>query len=166
MSDDKNLNEIIKEASNKKQVVSQVPNKEYRIFGESMSDDIGMLAAALAKAQGACTNGPKDKQGYGYTYLQLPTLIDIIRKPLADNDIAIIQTHELIKGESPSVVTHTTIIHKSNQWHKSSFELPIKVMDHLSAAQMAGVSATYGRRYALQAIMLVGADEDTDGNEK
>ena len=137
-----------------------------RIFNEKMSKDIGELARALAKAQGAMSNGTKDKQGYGYKYMELGTLIDIARPCLAANGIAIIQTHELIKGNSPAVVTHSTVIHESNQWHKSSLELPIKNMPQLSAAQMIGVNCTYGRRYALQSICLIASEEDTDGNKK
>jgi len=136
----------------------------YQIFNESMSEEIGELAGALAKAQGLMTNGTKDKQGYGYKYMTLSALTDISRAPLADNGIAILQSSELIKGTSPSVVTHSTVMHSSGQWHKSSIELPIKVMLNLSQAQMIGVNCTYGRRYALQAICKIAAEEDTDGN--
>jgi len=135
---------------------------EYRVFGESMSDEIGELAGALAQAQGAMSNGSKDKQGYGYKYMELGALTDIARPALAKNFVAVLQSHELIKGGSPSVVTHTTVMHKSGQWHKSSIELPIKVMPQLSQAQMIGVNCTYGRRYALQAICLIASEDDTD----
>jgi len=156
------LNETI----SKIQTPPPEPTPEYRLFGESMSPTIGKLAGALSAAQGACSNGPKDKQGYGYKFLQLSTLVDIVRKPLAENGLALIQSHELVKGNAPSVVTHTTLIHESGEWHKSSLELPIKVMPQLSAAQMAAVSASYGRRYSMQALMLVAAEDDTDGDIK
>jgi len=139
---------------------------EYRTFGETMSDSIGNLFGALALAQGKMTNGAKDKQGYGYKYMELGTLIEIARPALAENGIGIIQTHELVKGKSPSVVTHTTIGHSSGEWHKSSIELPIKVMPQLSSAQMIGVNCTYGRRYALQAICLIASEEDSDATAK
>lgn len=143
----------------------QVPQHEpvnYRAFGESMSSEIGELAGALAKAQGEMANGIKGKQGYGYKYMELGSLIDIARPALAKHEVAIIQTHELIKGSNPSVVTYTTVMHSSGQWHKSALELPIKVMANLSSAQMIGVNCTYGRRYALQAICLIASEEDTD----
>jgi len=153
----------------KKDVPVAVPvikETEYRIFSENMSEAIGDLAGALALAQGAMSNGSKDKQGYGYKYMELGTLIDIARPALAKNGIAIIQTHELVKGAAPSVVTHTTVMHSSGQWHKSSIELPIKVMPQLSQAQMVGVNCTYGRRYALQSICLIASEDDVDGNIK
>lgn len=137
-----------------------------RIFGESMSEEIGELAGALALAQGAMMNGSKDKQGYGYKYMELGSLTDIARPALSKNGICIIQTHELIKGTCPAVITYTTVMHKSGQWHKSALELPIKVMPQLSQAQMIGVNCTYGRRYALQSICLVAAEEDNDATLK
>jgi hypothetical protein len=148
------------------QPVPALETPEYRVFSESMSEDIGELAGALALAQGAMSNGAKAKQGYGYKYMELGALIDIARPALSKVGIAIIQTHELLKGKAPSVVTHTTIMHKSNQWHKSSIELPIKVMPQLSQAQMIGVNCTYGRRYSLQAVCLIASEDDTDGTVK
>lgn len=137
-----------------------------RLFPESHSESLGNLALALSKAQGAMSNGSKDKQGYGYKYMELGTLVDIARPALAANELAIIQTHELAKGTAPSVVTHTTIMHSSGEWHKSSIELPIKPMPQLTPSQLVGIGATYGRRYALQSICLVASDEDTDGTSK
>ncbi len=136
----------------------------YRIFGESMSESIGSLAGAMAKAQGACNNGSKEKQGYGYKYQELGSVIDIARKPLSENSLCVLQTHELVKGGSASVVTHTTIMHESGEWFKSSIELPIKAMPQLSASQCIGVNCTYGRRYALQSLLLISAETDTDGS--
>jgi len=92
--------------------------------------------------------------------------MDIARPALSKNEIAVIQTHELVKGKVPSAVTHTTVLHSSGEWHKSSIELPIKVMPQLNPAQNFGAVASYGRRYALQAVCLVAADEDTDGVPK
>lgn len=135
---------------------------EPRFFSESMSNEIGELAGALAKAQGLMINGSKDKQGFGYKYMTLGNLTDIARPALSSNGIAILQTHELVKGEKPSVITYTTVMHSSGQWHKSALELPIKVMNQLSQAQMVGVNCTYGRRYALQAICMIAAEDDQD----
>jgi len=155
---EENLNETIEKIQ-----APEPPKLDPRVFSETQTESIGSLIGALAKAQGAMRNGPKDKRGYGYTYLQLPTLIDIMRKPLADNGVAIIQTHELISGASPSVVTHTTVAHESGEWMKSSLQIPITQMKQLSAAQMIGIACTYARRYALQSLCLISADEDTDG---
>lgn len=151
----------LKEEENK-----PLPLVPARTFPESMSPTIGKLAEALANAQGEMTNGSKDKQGYGYKYMELGSIIDIARTSLSKNEIAIIQTHELVKGDTPTVVTHTTIAHSSGEWHKSSIELPIKVMTQLTPAQMIGVNCTYGRRYSLQAVCLIASEEDSDASVK
>lgn len=151
------------------------PEEEYEerepsepmVFGESMSDEIGELAGALAAAQGAMYNGAKDKQGYGYKYMELGALVDIARPALSENELCIIQTHQLIiDGDYVAVVTHTTLAHSSGQWHKSSLELPVQDMRQLSEAQAIGVNCTYGRRYALQAICMIASEDDTDATKK
>lgn len=157
------IDDIIEQV--KKEEKGEVTIVPERIFNESMSPNIGLLAGALAKAQGTMSNGAKDKQGYGYKYMELGALIDVVRPALAANALAIIQTHELVKSDAPTVVTHTTLMHESGEWHKSSIELPIKYMSQLTEAQMIGVNCTYGRRYAIQSLCLVASEEDTDGTK-
>jgi len=153
------INEVIQE-------VGKTYSPEVKPMKMIMSDNIGDIAGALAKAQGLMGQASKDKKGYGYTYMTLNNLIDVIKKPLSENDLSFMQTHYLIKGSNPSVVTETILMHSSGQWIKSAFEIPIAIMKQLSAAQMAGVASTYGRRYALQAMVGIAADEDTDGIKK
>lgn len=137
-----------------------------RVFDTKQSEAIGNLALALSKAQGIMTNGKKGKEGYGYKYMELGSLIEIARPALAENEIAIVQSHEFISKSKPTVVTHTHIIHSSGQWMKNSLEVPITIMKQLTPAQMIGVASTYGRRYALQAICLIASEDDTDGTTK
>lgn len=141
--------------------------KTFRCFDEKMSDEIGALALALSKAQGAMTNPKKDTAAHNYKYATLDQIIDIARGPLSDNELAVIQTHELnLNNSTPSVVTHTTLVHSSGQWHKSSLELPIEKGKMTNKAQAFGVSASYARRYAMQALLLMMAEVDTDGTSK
>jgi hypothetical protein len=163
----KDVKEIKKETPVAKEENVEIDKGEIRTFGESMSSEIGGLAGALSVAQGAMSNGSKDKQGYGYKYMELGTLTDIIRPELAKNGLAVIQGHELNRdGKNPSVLVHTTIMHKSGQWFKNSLDIPISNMKQLSMAQMMGVSMTYGRRYALQSLFMIASEEDTDGASK
>ena len=152
------MEKAIDKIEDKPKVTKPIP----RVFAESMSEEIGELAGALAKAQGAMSNGAKDKAGYGYKYMELGSLIDIARPALSKNELAVVQSHEFIVGTKPTVVTHTTLIHSSGQWMKSSLELPIHIMKQLTAAQMIGVNCTYGRRYALQSLCLIASEEDSD----
>ncbi|HUW67837.1 MAG TPA: ERF family protein [Candidatus Nanoarchaeia archaeon] len=158
--------ELVDKANSEFSTVKQayvVPQETFRHFPEEFSPTIGKLAGALAIAQGAMKNIIKGKQGYGYKYAPLDALLDMARDPLANNNLAIIQTHELVKGKNPSVVTHTTLAHESGEWMRSSIELPIANMPQLSPAQVIGVNCTYGRRYAIQALLLVAGEDDSDG---
>ena len=159
---DENIDEInaaLEEAARE----HHAPLKVYRTFPEKWSENRGNLALALSKAQGACKNAPKNVDGYNYKYAALDAITDIIRKPMEANELSVTQSHELVKGEHPSVVTHTTLLHSSGEWFESSIELPIKNMPQLTPAQMIGVNCTYGRRYALQALFLIAGEDDTDG---
>jgi hypothetical protein len=162
------MEEIIQEKNTeiKEEKVTPSPSEveeAVRYFPMEMSDNIGELAKALSAAQGACSNGAKDKQGYGYKYMTLDILTDIIRPNLTKNNLSVLQSHELNKGKNPSVVTHTMLMHESGQYIKTSLELPLHVMKQLTPAQMIGVCCTYGRRYTLQSIFMIAAEEDTDG---
>jgi len=80
---------------------------------DDMSDDISSLAKDLCKANGQMTNGKKDKEGYGYSYMTLGNLSEIVRPVLAKNNLAVMQTHN---SNGKTVTTHTKLIHSSGQW--------------------------------------------------
>ena len=155
--------ETVKEVVEEKTESKKVEKEKVVPYDMTMSEEIGELAAALAKAQGAMHNGKQDAAAHNYKYMELGQVIDIARKPLSENGIAVIQSNELDKNGSPSVITTTLLAHSSGQWVKSRLELPISPSKMLNKAQMVGVSATYGRRYAYQAIIGLAAERDTDG---
>ena len=131
------------------------------------SDNIGQIASALANAQGVMINGVKSKSGYGYKYMPLDDLINIVRSPLSSNKIALIQTNDLNKtGNAPTVIITTLLMHESGEWIKTELEIPIHNMKQLTKAQMIGVASTYGRRYSIQSMCLIASEEDTDGTIK
>ena len=130
---------------------------------DEFGGNIGAMAEALSKAQGGCSNGKKATAAYGYKFMELGQLIDIVRPNLAKNGLALIQTHSYSKGV---VTTTTTLMHKDGGYYKNSLGLPITKMKNLTEPQQIGVASTYGRRYALQSIMLVSSEKDTDGSDK
>ena len=141
--------------------VQQVQPKEM-----TMSDDIGELAGALAKAQGSMSTVSKDAKGYGYNYADLASVIETVRKPLSENGISYSQSHYLVRNDGkPYVGTQMLLMHSSGQWIKSTLEIPVPQMKQLQPAQLIGVVATYARRYLLQAMTGLAA-EDTDGTVK
>lgn len=124
------------------------------------SSEIGLLAEALAKAQGKMTGALKDANNpfFKSRYADLASVWDAVRKPLSDNGLAVIQT-TADSGFSPVVKIITILAHSSGQWIRGE----LLVNPGKNDAQAMGSAITYGRRYALQAIAGV-APEDDDGN--
>jgi len=128
---------------------------------DHMSAAINELAAALSKAQSAMSAAVKDGTNPFFNnsrYASLASIWDAIRKPLADNGLAISQ---LTGGRNTGVEITTMLLHSSGQWLRSAIVIqPVK-----ADPQGIGSAITYGRRYALSAIVGAVADEDDDGNE-
>lgn len=124
-----------------------------------MSQDVKELAGALAKAQGQISGAAKDKTNphFRSSYADLSSVWEACRKPLSENGLAVSQT--LSTDEAGRVVVTTLLLHTSGQWLRDAVALrPMK-----EDPQAFGSAATYGRRYALAAMVGV-APEDDDGN--
>lgn len=130
------------------------------------SAEIGELAAALAKAQGEFGAWQKDtsvevkmKSGgkYSYQYATLAALLGAVRPALSANGLAIMQVPGRMDG---GLVLTTTLAHSSGQWCETT--IPIKVEG--SDIKAVGSAITYMRRYVLQSLLGLAADDD-DGGE-
>lgn len=127
------------------------------------SAEFEKLAAALAKAQGAMENAKKDSENPAFKrgdkiskYADLASVWDAIRKPLADNGLAVMQWPRTVdKG----VEIETELLHESGQFMRDTLWLPCPTM----TVHSIGSTITYGRRYALMSIAGI-APEDDDGN--
>ena len=120
------------------------------------SNEIGELSAALVKAQPSLKAAPFNKTNphFKNKYADLPAVIEAIRKPLAENGLAVTQTTEVRNG---TFLLVTTMRHTSGQWISSEYLLP-----QASRPQELGSALTYARRYSLSAIACIAADEDDD----
>lgn len=123
------------------------------------SENIGDLAAALAKAQGQMTAAAKDSVNphFKSKYADLAAVWDAIREPLSQNGLAVVQAPRLTDGNAQ--VLDSILLHASGQWMASTLE--IKCKDALPQTQ--GSAITYARRYALMALVGIAPDDD-DGN--
>lgn len=130
------------------------------------SEQIDKIAAALAKAQAAFINPPRNRTvkvktqnsgSYDFSYATFDAIVDAVRKPLAENELSYTQTVEF-DNDKPRVVT--TLMHSSGQWIGST--LPLMV--DRPGNQAFGSALTYSKRYALTALLGVAADEDDDAN--
>lgn len=136
------------------------------IAGLRTSPEIDKLAAALAIAQGAWENPPRDREvtvqtrtggSYKFKYATLSAVLDATRKPLAENGLSI--THIMIERNGRNRLI-SRLMHASGQWMESEF--PLFVSEQTN--QALGSALTYAKRYSRCALLDIAADEDDDGN--
>jgi hypothetical protein len=127
------------------------------------SEQVNEIAAALAKAQAGIVQPAKtrtamiksDKASYGYKYADLNGIIEAYRQPFSDNGLSVIQS---AMTEPDIVIITTMLLHSSGQWFRSSLTMPVPER----RPQALGSAITFGRRYALSAMVGVAPDEDDD----
>lgn len=127
------------------------------------SPTIGGLAAALAKAQLQMETAKKDAQNphLHNRYADLSSCWAACRKPLGDNGLAVAQLTESV---SPGAIKIKTILlHESGEWIRSELTVPCAASKGINQAQAMGSAISYGRRYALSALVGISADDD-DGS--
>lgn len=100
----------------------------------------------------------KKTQGYNYRYADLSTILDVVRKPLADVGLIVVQLLDNNAELVPVVITR--LYHVSGQYIESSLAIKPNKQD----PQGCGSSITYARRYSVLAILNL-APEDDDGAE-
>jgi hypothetical protein len=119
------------------------------------SENINELSTALAKAQAKITNAAKDSVNphLKSSYADLASIWNACREPLSENGLAVIQSPELVDG---GVILTTRLMHSSGQWVQGNLKIPVNKND----AQGVGSAISYGRRYALAAMVGVTAGDD------
>lgn len=121
------------------------------------SDTVGELAAALAKAScdfGDVKKGKTANTGtYSYKYADLGDVLDAVRKPLADNGLAVVQPIGIEESGQPVLITR--LMHTSGEWMESVYPLH----DYAKPQEM-GSALTYARRYSLSSLLGIAAEDD------
>lgn len=128
------------------------------------SESIKELAAALAKAQGQIEGAKKDSKNefYKSNYADLESCREAMRKPFADNGLALTQnphSRPAANGEEQLYLS-AMLLHSSGEWIKYD-DLFCGVKD--KSAQSAKSSVTLLRRMQLLAICNM-SEADDDGN--
>jgi hypothetical protein len=134
------------------------------------SESVGAIAAALAKAQleiinpekslvGVITpSGPREV-GRAFRYAPLSSGLEIARKSLGRQEIAIVQSTAIDK-EAGLIRLHTALVHSSGEWMAS--EWPVCPVSDAGSPQRMGAALTYARRYALFALVGIVGEDDLD----
>lgn len=125
------------------------------------SEQVNELAAALAKAQGQLEGAKKSSSNpfFKSKYADLAECWNTCRKALTANEISVIQMPEEITENGRLNIT-TMIAHSSGQYISSTLTMTVTKLD----PQAIGSAITYGRRYALAAMVGL-AQEDDDGEK-
>lgn len=119
------------------------------------SDTLGQLAAALAAAQATMGHASKDGKNphFRSSYATLAAVIEAIREPLSRQGIAFTS---LASTDGLTVSVETRLMHKSGEWLASTATAAVRD----ASPQVVGSAQTYLRRYGLQAICGLAAEDD------
>lgn len=133
------------------------------------SENVAAIATALAKAQTELSNPEKAMIGtifnartnsqQNFRYASLSSGLDIIRKVLGSQQIAIAQTTN-IDPTSGTVNLTTVLLHTSGEWISSDW--PVCQLSETSAPRRMGAALTYARRYALFTMVGIAGEDDLD----
>jgi hypothetical protein len=133
------------------------------------SEHVAAIATALAKAQTELSNPEKAMIGTVYNarsdspqsfrYASLSSGLDIIRKALGGQQIAIAQTTDIDRA-SGTVNLTTLLLHTSGEWISSDW--PVCQLSETSAPRRMGAALTYARRYALFSMVGIAGEDDLD----
>lgn len=134
------------------------------------SEQIGTIAAALARAQAELMNPEKTltaiirspfprEETKTFRYASLASGLDIVRKTLSQQEIATIQTTR-IEQLTGQIHLTTLLAHASGEWISS--DLPVCASKEVEAPHRMGAALTYARRYALFALVGIAGEDDLD----
>ena len=134
------------------------------------SESIGALAGALAKAQAELTNPQKSltatipalfprEAEKTFRYAPLSAGLDLVRKCLSQQEIAVVQTTAVDK-EAGLVQLTTVLAHSSGEWMSSDW--PVCPVSETAAPHRMGAALTYARRYCLFSLVGIAGEDDID----
>lgn len=125
-----------------------------------MTTNISNLTKALLKAQtqmGGAVKGAKNPF-FKSNYADLPTVMEVVKGPLNDNGIIVLQPALHKDGKN---FISTTLIHaETGESLTSETEV---VCAKQNDPQAFGAAQTYARRFGLQSLLFIPAEDD-DGN--
>lgn len=118
------------------------------------------IASALLKAQMKMGNAKKDSTNpfFRSKYADLNAVREACIPFLNENGIVVLQPIVHIDGKN---FVKTLLLHESGESIESLTEI---IYNKVNDAQAQGSGITYARRYGLQSLVNIGADDD-DGNK-
>ena len=131
------------------------------------SDTLTKISPALVSAVNAMEGVAKTTENDGFKkngkaskYATLADCIEASRTALLANGLCVIQGPGATNTEAKTLCITTRIIHDSGEWIETDFDMPLTKW----SPHEAGSATTYGRRFALMAMLGLAPVEDDDGN--
>lgn len=124
------------------------------------SESIANLAQALCLFQGEVSN-PKNSANNPFfksKYAPLSEVINTTKPLLLKHGLSVLQSPS---GDGENIIVTTILMHSSGEWIEGE---PLVLKADKVTAQGAGSAITYGRRYAMSAILGISSEDDDDGN--
>lgn len=120
------------------------------------SESISKIAAAIVKAQSIMGNAIKDAKNpfFKSSYANLNAVREAVLPAMNANGISVLQPTIQIDGKS---FVETVLLHESGEFISSLTEV---VVSKANDAQQQGSGISYARRYGLQSLANIGADDD------
>jgi len=124
------------------------------------SESIQNIAKALVGFQSEVKNPTNTAENpfFKSKYAPLPDILNDVRPLLAKHGLSLLQAPS---GDGDKIVITTLLMHESGEWIETC---PLILKADKATAQGAGSAITYGRRYALSAVLGISSEDDDDGN--
>jgi hypothetical protein len=121
-----------------------------------MSENISNISAALLKAQRVMGNATKDSKNpfFKSKYADLNAVREAVLPPLNENGISVIQPTIFHEGKK---FVQTMFLHESGEYISGLTEI---LASKETDAQAQGSGISYARRYGLQSLANIGAEDD------
>lgn len=134
------------------------------------SESIKEISVALSKLGADLGNVSKNSVNpfFKSKYADLASILDYVKPSLAEHGLSIVQSSRQTRQKV--LIIETLLTHESGEWIETEIEVPASQTDKKTQiekydAQTVGSAVTYGRRYALSAILNISSEEDNDGNK-
>jgi len=120
------------------------------------SPTIGAISKALVKAQSEMSTPKKDAVNpfFKKNYADLNSVLEACMPALNNNQISVLQPICVIDGID---YVETILLHDSGEWIGSFAKI---INDKANDAQRQGSGISYARRYGLQSLVNLGAEDD------
>lgn len=120
------------------------------------SESIAKIAAALVKAQSVMGNAIKDAKNpfFKSSYANLNAVREAVLPAMNANGISVLQPTVQLDGKS---FVETVLLHESGEFISSLTEV---IVSKANDAQQQGSGISYARRYGLQSLANISAEDD------